>query len=59
MLHGHSEHSQFVKLTRYGVTGGDHGRQFVNEVVHFVPSSFLNLAVWFPVETAVNLVPCS
>lgn len=50
MLYSLPQHSEFVKFTRNGLTGGDHGRQLVNEVVHFVPPPLLNLAVRFPVD---------
>ena len=59
MLHGLPQHSEFVKFTSHGLTGGDHGRQLINEVVHFIPPPLLNLAVRFPVGAFSYQTVCS
>lgn len=47
VLNGHSKNSELVQFPGHGVTGRDHCRQLVNQVVHFVPPSFLNLTMRF------------
>lgn len=51
VLHGLPEHSEFVQLSGHGLAGRDHGRQLVNQIVHFIPPSLLNLAVRLPADT--------
>lgn len=54
MLYSLPQHSEFVKLSSHGLTGRDHGRQLVNEVVHFIPPPLLNLTVRLPVGAVRN-----
>lgn len=54
MLHSFPQDSQFVRLLHHGLTGGDHGRQLVYQVVHFVPTPLLYLSVRFPVGTVTH-----
>lgn len=51
MLHGLSQDSQLVELLGHVLTGRDHGRQLLDEVVHLIPPSFLDLAVRLPAGT--------
>lgn len=43
-----AQYSQLVQLARHGVTGGDHARQLIDQIVHLVPPSLLNLTVRLP-----------
>lgn len=45
MLHGHAQDRQLVQLAGHGVTGGHQRRQLVDEAVHLVPATLLDLAV--------------
>lgn len=58
VLHSHSQHSEFVKLSGHGVTGGDHGWQLVDKGVHFVPPPLFNLAVWLPLSEGIMTLIC-
>ena len=54
MLHGHSKNSEFIQPARHGVTGRNHGRQLVYQIVHLVSAALLDLAVGLPVDTGVE-----
>lgn len=51
VMHGLPQHSEFVQLSGHGLAGRDHGRQLVNQIVHLIPPSLLNLAVRLPADT--------
>lgn len=51
VLHGLPEHGEFVEFSGHGLAGRDHCRQLVNQIVHFIPPSLLNLAVRLPADT--------
>lgn len=51
VLHGLSQDGQLVELLSHVLTGRDHGGQLLDEVVHLIPPSFLDLAVRFPADT--------
>lgn len=50
MLHGLSQDGQLVELLSHVLTGRDHGGQLLDEVVHLIPPSFLDLAVRLPAD---------
>lgn len=57
VLHSLPQHSELVKLSSHVLTGWDHSRQLLNEIVHFDPPSLLNLAVRLPVDTMSQCNP--
>lgn len=56
VLHSHAQDRQLVQLAGHGVTGGHQRRQLVDETVHLVPATLLDLAVSLSAErqTRVN-----
>lgn len=50
VLDSHAQDSQLVQLTGHGITGGYQRRQLVDEAVHLVPATLLDLAVSLSVE---------
>lgn len=52
MLDSHAQDRELVQLAGHGVTGGHQGRELVDEAVHLVPPTLLNLAVSLPVGRA-------
>lgn len=50
VLDSHAQDGQLVQLPGHGVTGGHQWRQLVNEAVHLVPATLLNLAVSLSAE---------
>lgn len=49
MLHGHSQHCEFVQFPWHRVTHRHHCRKFGYVSVHFIATAFLNFAVILPV----------
>lgn len=45
MLDSHAQDRQLVQLAGHGVAGGHQRRQLVDEAVHLVAATLLNLAV--------------
>lgn len=54
MLHGLPQDGEFVEFASEGLTGGDHGSQLVDEVVHLIPPPLLDLPVRLPAGAVTN-----
>lgn len=50
VLDSHPEDCQFIQLAGHGIAGGHQWRQLIDEAVHLVSATFLNLAMSLSVQ---------